>query len=346
MWVLSGWLDAPILADALSAILRPMIGIGISGVVVGGVIAGNSREKRLGSLYATRLRRAPTPKWKPRKLAYRPLVYNGPAYMRPIVRSLDRLVFLMAVRLVAAAERILNTLIKLLDRLLMIVLAIVSAVLTLVRRLCRRVASTAIEILLVALDGIRATYAMLLTFLRHVAIPLALMLVLAEASARFAQTLDAYVGSGDLMSVPVFVLLALVSLAAAAGIVASQAGELAVNALDALARGLMAPFIGGLIFFVVMSLGLALAGETIPGRPYSIGPITIGAALLLVVAVAYSLLQSNRSEIEVVSDEDSPLIIQTASGTTLAVAPVIGAFVLVSVVLAGLAIQATWFGAR
>ena len=57
----------------------------------------------------------------------------------------------------------------------------------------------------------------------------------------------------------------------------------------------MEPAVGALLFFILLSVGLALSGNFLGQNPYRIGPVTVGAFVLVVGGFGLQMALGRRS---------------------------------------------------
>jgi hypothetical protein len=96
-------------------------------------------------------------------------------------------------------------------------------------------------------------------------------------------------------------------------------------------RGLVEPAVGSLLFFILLSVGLALSGNLLGQNPYRIGPVTVGAVLLVVGGFGLQMALARRGAAPVAEQVEkaaAPVV-----GTVARVAPSVWSTAVLGIVL-------------
>jgi hypothetical protein len=328
---LARWQDMARFASLVNLGQTIVLGMLISGVVVGGVLAGVT--KPLPLLHPTCIQTPLLREWHPHRPPLRATATHGPVAFRSLQRSLSRLVYRAANSVVAIAAQIVNSGIRILNTSMANLCSLINAVATLARRFYRRILSIVVETVYVVRDGLYVAANVIPSYIRYMAIPFSLLLTAAISVVYFSESVVAYVGTGVLTLMLNMTLSLLVLLGSIIGIVASQSNSSVRCTGDAVLKGLVVPTTGGTVFFILLSIGLSFSDRIISPNPYSIGPLTIGACLLVVAGVAYYFLNSGRGEAQP-GDSSDETMTQIHSGGVVPVTKTLLASLLVAVILA------------
>jgi len=302
------------------------------GVLVGGVLAG--RAMQLDPLEPTRIRSPRLAIWTPPRIVRRNTATRMPPMLRSVARTLDTLAYVLARAFRSMTVQTCNACLRGMNRLLVRVFAVVNAASTLLRRFFRRLATVLIETVCLFRDGAALTYGTATTFLRFYLLPLGALAIVGRGILGIQDGISGYIGignSGSLALVAVSVLLIVGGVSALAGL---QTFTNLVTALQMVLRALVEPAVGALLFFILLSVGLALSSSIVGNNPYSIGPVTIGAALLVAGGLALQLTLGrndvSRAPVREVGNSAPP------QGTAVHVAPMMWTSVALAIFLVAL----------
>lgn len=305
-----------------------LFGLLISGLVVGGVLAGVAR--RLTPLSRTEIRPPRIALWLPRRIPAVRRPYHMLGLAGPLLHVTDRLTYLSANSLLSVAKLLTNSCIRTVNLCARLIAQLMSAVATLMRRLCRRFLACVLEMVLLARDGAIEAYRVLAVFARRFAIPLLALSVTAVSAATLSSAITDYVWNGRFWTLGVTA----VALAGLVGsVIVAVAGQMDVSLRRtsvAVFGGLIDQAVRAVMLFILLSVTLSFAGRILDPNPFAIGALTIGAISAVVLGVGYSYFQARR-----LTSTEPELVECSPGGAVVAVGPVVLWTVLLQLAVAG-----------
>jgi hypothetical protein len=131
-------------------------------------------------------------------------------------------------------------------------------------------------------DGLRLSSVALQVFVRYYLLPLVFVVLLVMGARGVADAVGDYVGHGGAGPIgQLFVGLAILA-GSLTALVALQTDTPLGATARAVFRGIIGPAVGAVLFFILLSVGLALGRGLLPDSPYTVGPLTIAAFALVV----------------------------------------------------------------
>jgi hypothetical protein len=309
----------------------------VGGVLVGGVLAGRAVE--LSSLSRTRMRSPRLRLWTPPRITRGHTSREVPPVLRSVARATDTLAYVLAVAFRSMSMSTCNACIHVTNRAFQRTFAGVNAMCTLVRRFARRLSTVVVETVLLLQDGFKLTRTTTATFLRFYLLPLAALVIFGRGILGIQDGVGGYVGIGNAGSLAIAMISMLLVVGAVSALAGLQTFTSLPAALQIVLRALVEPAVGALLFFILLSLGLALSSTVVGTNPYRVGPVTIGAALLVVGGFSLQLMWGRNDSVRATaheSGEAAPL-----KGTAVQVAPALwlsaalGVFLLALTVCSG-----------
>lgn len=281
------------LTPVVDAGLKSCVSVFAGSIIVGGVLAGLAKE--LPRLNSARVRGPRLKTWTPPRIPRRRSTANAPALLRSFMRTLDTLAYVLAVAFRSVMVQTCNAFVNAINRLLSRAFAILNAAVILARRFARRLAAIVSETILLIRDGCASARRTSAIFARFYLLPFVALAILGRGVIGVQEGIGAYVGAGNPGGLIGFAVSAALIVLAVSALAALQTFTNMLVALQIVLRGLVEPAVGALLFFILMSVGLALSSNVIGRNPYSIGPVTICSGLLVVIGFGLQLVLARRS---------------------------------------------------